>query len=78
MLKFLVSIWLLQRGLHQVPGNKFEHFFFLNVLYFCLFFFLAIPCGMRDLSSLTRDPTHAPLHEDHGVLTPGPLGKSQG
>ena len=25
-----------------------------------LFFFLAAQCGMQDLSSLTRDQTHAP------------------
>ena len=40
----LVSVWLLQT--HQLHQ---------------LFFFpLAIPFGMRDLSSLTRDQTHAP------------------
>ena len=32
-------------------------FFFLHQ---CLFLFLAMPPGMWDLSSLTRDLTHAP------------------
>lgn len=33
--------------------------------------------GRQDLSFLTRDWTHAPLQWKHGVLTPGPPGKSQ-
>ena len=39
-------------------------------------FLLAMPCCMRDLSSLTRDRTHAPLCWGHGVLTTGSPGKS--
>ena len=41
-----------------------------------LFFFLAAPCCMRDLSSLTRGGTHAPLQWKRRVLTTGPPGKS--
>ena len=37
--------------------------------------FLAMPWGMWDLSSLTRDQTHAPVVED-GVLTTGRPGMS--
>ena len=34
---------------------------------------LAAACG---ISSLTRDPTQAPLHWEYGVLATGPSGKS--
>ena len=37
--------------------------------------FLAVPCGMQDLSSLTRDQTHAPSIGST-VSATGPLGKS--
>ena len=33
------------------------------LLFYFLFIILAVPRGMRDLSSLTRDPTHAPAVE---------------
>ena len=36
---------------------------------FCFFFyFLATSCGMQDLTSLTKDGTHIPLHKKQGVL----------
>ena len=40
-----------------------------------LFIYLATPCSMWDLSSLTRHQTCAPLHWEHGVFTAGPPGK---
>ena len=39
----------------------------------CCFPFLAMPRGIWNLSSLTRDP---PLRWERGILTPGPPGKS--
>ena len=39
-------------------------------------FFLAMPCSIQDLSSLTRNRTHAPLYQKLRVLTTGPPGKS--
>ena len=45
---------------------------FLNK--FCLF--LAMLCGMQDLSSLTKDRTHASCKWKHGILTTRPPGKS--
>ena len=45
------------------------------VVWFVLVFgFLAIPHGLRDLSSPTRDRTHAPLQWKHRVLTTGHQG----
>ena len=41
-----------------------------------LFFFLAVPCTIRDLSSLTRDQTCDPC-SGSTVLTTGSPGKSQ-
>ena len=38
----------------------------------CFFFLLPIPCGMWDLSSPTRDQTHAPCSGKGGILTTGP------
>ena len=38
--------------------------------------FLAKLCTMKDLSSLTKDRTWAPLQWERGVLTTGPRGKS--
>ena len=46
-----------------------------NPLLFSFSFFRAAPCGMRDLSSPTRDRTHAPC-SGSAVLTTGPPGKS--
>ena len=46
-----------------------------SVIFF-FFFFLAAPCGMRDLSSPTRDSNPCPLHWECGGLTTGPPGKS--
>ena len=40
-----------------------------------IFFFLATRYGMQDLSSPTRDQTHA-LSSESTVLTTGPPGKS--
>ena len=40
-----------------------------------LFFCVATLCCRQDLSSLTRDQTHAPLHWEPGVLTTGSPGK---
>ena len=40
------------------------------------FFFLAIPCSIQNLSSLTRNRTHAPLYQKLRVLTTGPPGQS--
>ena len=34
-------------------------------------------CDMQDLSSLTRDQTHAPLQQKHRILTTGPPGNFQ-
>ena len=42
---------------------------------FCFVFGRAAWHSVWDLSSPTRDGTHAP-HWKHGVLTPGPPGKS--
>ena len=42
------------------------------------FYFLALLPDMWDLSSPTRDRTHAPLHWKCGILTTGPPGMSQG
>ena len=44
--------------------------------FFLIFAFLAIPCGMWDLSFPIRDQTLHPLHWKHGVLTTGLSGKS--
>ena len=46
------------------------------ILFFLLFFFLAMPRSMWDLSSPTRDRTRDPCNEST-VLTTGPPGKSQ-
>ena len=35
------------------------------------FFFLTIPCGLWDLSSLARDGTNSPQDWEYGVLTNG-------
>ena len=40
-------------------------------------FFLAVLRGMWGISSLICNQIHAPLEWKHGVLTPGPPGKSQ-
>ena len=40
------------------------------------FFFFAVPCGLWNLSSLTRVWTRAPRQWKHGVLTTGPPGNS--
>ena len=40
-----------------------------------LFFFLATPLGMPDLSSPTRECNPLPLRWKHGVLSTGPPGK---
>ena len=42
---------------------------------FFFFFFLATPCGIWDLSSLSRARTHAPC-SGGTVLITGPPGKS--
>ena len=47
----------------QQPMILFS-FLFLN---FTFIFFLAEPCGMRDLSSPTRNGTHAPAGEAGGL-----------
>ena len=41
-------------------GFKFHICHFQAILLFILFYFLAALCSMWDLSSLTRDQTHAP------------------
>ena len=41
-----------------------------------LFFFLTMPLGLQDLSSLTRDWTLGPWQQKHQVLTTGPPGNS--
>ena len=61
-------------------GEKREGNWGIQVKEFFFFFFFLIfglPCGMQDLSSPTRDQTHAPLQWKHRVLTIGPPGKSQ-
>ena len=40
-------------------------------LFYFIFIFLAAPCGMRDLSSLTTVQTHAPCSGITGALTTG-------
>ena len=42
---------------------------------FLSFFFLALPQNLRDLSSPTRDPTHAPCKRKCGIIHSGPSGK---
>ena len=56
---------------------SFFCFLFLKLsnLFFCLFYFLAMPCGMWDPSSLTRDWTGTTAVEGR-FLTTGPPGKS--
>ena len=44
--------------------------------FFFWFWFLAMPHGMRYLSSPTRDRTRAPLQWKSRILTTGPPGKS--
>ena len=36
------------------------HATYLFIIYYCSFYFLAASCGMRDLSSPTRDRTCGP------------------
>ena len=56
----------------------FCFFFLIEILFYLfLFYFLAVPYGMRDLSSSTRDWTPGPLQWEHKVLSTGLLGKSQ-
>ena len=57
---FLKFIWL----------NSLEQWFSnVNILFcFCFCFFLAVPHGVWDLTSTTRDEL-VPLHWKHGVLT---------
>ena len=43
--------------------------------YFSPLIFLAEPCALWDLSSLTRDRTQALASENLGVLTTGALGE---
>ena len=40
--------------------DRTRDFFFLAFFFFFFFNFLATPCGMQDLSSLTKDRTCAP------------------
>ena len=51
---------------------------FFFKIFFKIFIFLAMLCGMQDLSSPTGDWTWAPLQWKHGVLTTGsyPLGEA--
>ena len=52
-------------------------FYFVLLLLLLFFLILAMPRSMQDLSSPTRDWTHAlPLHWQRSVLTTGPPGKS--
>ena len=44
--------------------------------HFLFFFFFWLSLSMRDLSSWTRDRTHAPLQWKWGILTTGPPGNS--
>ena len=50
---------------------KFLYFLLLKKFIVFLYFILAAPLGMRDLSSLTRDQTCAPLQWKCGALTTG-------
>ena len=64
--------------MYPLPNfNCNEHFANLilsNCIY--LFYFLAEPRGMQDLSLLTKDQSHTLLWWKHSVLTTGPPGKS--
>ena len=64
----LLSLW---------QGNLLEFFFLMRRLppEFCLcFFFLAVPCGMWDLSSLGS--SLCPLRQEHMESYPWTTGKS--
>ena len=64
-------------GRVQERGRLYIIFFqfFLYYFYYCYYYFWLR--GMRDLSSPTRDRTHAPC-SGSTVFTTGPPGKSQG
>ena len=53
-------------------------FYFIFKPFFVIYFFLAVLCSLRDLSSLTRDQTLAPALKAwrYQVLTTGPPGNS--
>ena len=57
-------------------GELFKYVW--NILGTCIYFFLSLAMqhGMQDLSSPTRDRTHALCNEKVGALTTGPPGKS--
>ena len=60
------------------PGKSPCHYFKEKTISFNGYiFFLAMPCGMQDLSSLTRDRTCTPCSGSSGVPTTGPPGNSQ-
>ena len=62
---------------HSLPYTLLCSFpSFLFFLSFFLFLFLAMPCNMWDLSSLTRDKNLCPWQWQRGVLTTGLPGKS--
>ena len=47
----------------------------VSIFFFLIYFFLAAPRGMRDLSSLTREQTHVPYTGSMEFSTTEPPGK---
>ena len=64
-----------RRGPAQVGGTKPFHFLPFFFFYYLFIFLLAL-YDRQDVSSLTRDRTHTPLHGQRRVLTTEPPGKS--
>ena len=80
---FLVSLFCHSTVLVSYSLLCRTYVFFFNLHLRCFFvvffvFFLATSHSIKNLSSLTRDGTHSPLHWKLGVLTTRPPGKSQG
>ena len=59
---------------NAIPIKK-SQFFFMKASKILLYIYLAVPGGIWDLSSLTRDQTHTPCIGS-AILTTRPPGKS--
>ena len=71
----LVPLFLGSQSTFEIKFSLYSNIFPSTSFSFTLKkIFLSVPCSMWDLSSLTRDQTHAPLQRKHRVLTTRPPG----
>ena len=69
------KIQRLEKHVQWHHGNTVSKIQIVDKWVISFLFFLALPQNLRDLSSPTRDPTHAPCKRKCGIIHSGPSGK---